>query len=416
MGEQTAVNSRFSSVRAVAGPRPLRLGIDVPLVLSVAFLLGFGLLMVYSASWQPSMLLDKPTDYYFVNQLRWAGVGLLAGAFFMYVDYRRWRKLVVLMMLVMIALLIVVLIFGETRYNSRRTLFNGSIQPSELAKLAVIIYLSFWLYAKRENINKITIGLVPMVFILGMTSGLIMLQPDLSATITILALGGLLFFLAGVDIRQIVLILLAVTILGGLFLVVSKTGHVRMEQYIQGLQDPTNASYHIKRSIESIVNGGVFGVGIGNGTTKFGLPVSHTDSIFAVIAEETGLVGAAGVLIAFMVFMWRGLKIASRAPDMVGKLLASGLTLWIAMEALLNMGVMVSIFPFAGNALPFISAGGSNLTMTMAAVGLILSVARVSNNEKFEKEGKSFGAVINLRRGNGRRRVSRANRSSGTRA
>ncbi len=300
--------------------------------------------------------------------------------------------------------------------TSRRTLFNGSVQPSELAKVAVIVYLAFWLYAKRENINKISIGLVPMITILGVTSGLIMLQPDLSATITILALGGLMFFLAGVDLRQIVLILVAVALLGGLFLAVSKTGQVRMVQYIQGLQDPVNASYHIKRSIELIINGGIFGVGIGKGTAKFGLPVSHTDSIFAVIAEETGLIGSVGVIIAFMVFMWRGITIANRAPDLVGKLLAAGLTLWIIMEALLNMGVMVSIFPFAGNALPFISAGGSNLTMTMAAVGLILSVARVSNREKFEQEGKSIGAVVNLRRGNGRRRVSRANRSSGIRS
>ena len=251
MGEQTFVNNRVSYVKAKSGPRPLHLGIDVPLVLAVAFLMGFGLLMVYSASWQPSMMLDEDTGYYFVNQLRWAVIGLAACAFFMYIDYRRWRKLVVLMMVVMVALLFVVLIFGEMRYNSRRTLFNGSVQPSELAKLAVIIYLSFWLYAKRDNINKISIGLVPMIIILGFTAGLIMLQPDLSATITILALGGLLFFLAGVDIRQIILILLAVTILGALFLAVSKTGQVRMQQYIAGLQDPVNAlitsSGHLNR-------------------------------------------------------------------------------------------------------------------------------------------------------------------------
>ena len=415
MGEQAAVNMGTPRMAASKALRPLRLGIDVPLVLAVAFLLGFGLIMVYSASWQPSMMLNQPTGYYFLNQLQWAGVGIAAGAFFMYVDYRRWKKWMVIMMVIMLLLLLAVLIFGETRYNSRRTMFNGSIQPSELAKLAIIVYLSFWLFAKQNVFNKITFGLIPMVAILGTTAGLIMLQPDLSATLTILVLGGLLFFLAGVDIRQIILVLLVVVALGALFVIFSKTGQTRLEQYLAGLQDPVNSSYHIKRSIESIVRGGVFGVGIGLGSTKFGLPVSHTDSIFAVIAEETGLIGAGSVVLVFMVFMWRGLVIASRAPDLLGRLLASGLTLWISSEAVLNMGVMVNLFPFAGNALPFISAGGSSLTMTMVAVGLILSVARVSSREKSVQEGSTFGAVVNLRRGNGRRRVSRAHRSSGTR-
>lgn len=415
MGEQTSVNSRISPVEKSA-PRPLRLGIDVPLLLAVAFLLGFGLLMVYSASWQPSMLIDEPTGYFFLNQLKWAFVGLFVAAFFMYVDYQRWKKLIVVMMVVMIAMLVGVLIFGEERFNARRTFFGGSIQPSELAKIAIVIYLSFWLSSKREKLNDIHIGLIPMVVILGSTAGLIMLQPDLSATLTILILGGLLFFLAGVDFRQIITILVVVGLLGLLFVAVSSTGQARIEQYVSGLRDPVNASDHIQRSIEAIVKGGVFGVGIGRGSTKFALPVSHTDSIFAVIVEETGLIGATMVVLLYLVFLWRGLKIAKNAPDMVGRLLAAGLTIWITFEAFLNMGVMVTIIPFAGNALPFISAGGSSLTMTLAAVGLILSVSRATNRETTHQEGRSYGAVVNLRRGNGGRRVSRSNRSSGIRA
>lgn len=416
MGEQAAVNPRVSSAAGASSAlRPLRLGIDVPLVLSVMFLLAFGLLMVYSASWQPSMLADKPVGYFFLNQLKWVPFGIAAAVFFTYIDYRRWRKLIVVMMIVMFILLLAVVIFGETRFNSRRTFFNGSVQPSELAKLAIIIYLAFWLHAKREMLNNIHFGLIPMIAILGGTAGLIMLQPDLSATLTILVLGGLLFYLAGVDVRQIILILLLVALMGVLFLLVSETGRFRLEQYIIALRDPVNASYHIKRSIESIVNGGFFGVGIGRGSSKFGLPVSHTDSIYAVVAEETGLLGAGAVAMVYMVFMWRGLSIAGRAIDLQGRLLAAGLTLWIALEAILNMGVMVSLFPFAGNALPLMSAGGSSLTMTMAAVGLILSVARVSNKQKFEKEGRTFGAVVNLRRGNRGRSVSRSHRSSGSR-
>ncbi len=417
MGEQTAVNPRISTAApsAASAVRPIRLGIDVPFVLAVMFLLGFGLLMVYSASWQPSMLAEKPVSYFFLNQLRWVVVGIIGAIFFMYVDYRRWKKWVVLMVLVMIVLLVAVVLFGETRFNSRRTLFSGSVQPSELAKLAIILYLAFWLHSKQEVLNNVHFGLVPMIFILGVTAGLIMLQPDLSATLTILVLGGLMFFLAGVDLRQIILILLIVGGLGALFLLVSETGRYRFDQYLIAVQDPVNATDHIKRSIESVVRGGFFGVGIGRGESKFALPVSHTDSIFAVIAEETGLLGASVVVIAFVVVLWRGLSIASRALDLQGRLLAAGLTFWIVMEAVLNMGVMVSLFPFAGNALPLISAGGSSLTMTLAAVGLILSVARVSNRKKFEEEGRTFGAVVNLRRGNGRRGVSRAHRSPETR-
>lgn len=415
MGEQTAVNSRVASPLGGSSVRPIRLGIDVPFVLAVMFLLGFGILMVYSASWQPSMLAEKPVTYFFLNQLRWVFVGIGAALFFMYVDYRRWRKWLLPMIMVMTVLLVWVAVFGEVRFNSRRTLFNGSVQPSELAKLVIIIYLAFWLQSKQDVLNNIHLGLFPMMFILGSTAGLIMLQPDLSATLTILVLGGLMFFLAGVDWRQIILILIVVGGIGAFFLLVSDTGRVRFEQYLVALQDPVNAHDHIKRAIESIVRGGLFGVGIGKGSSKFALPVSHTDSIFAVIAEETGLLGAGVVVLTYLVLMWRGMSIARKALDMQGRLLAAGLTFWITLEAILNMGVMVSVFPFAGNALPLISAGGSNLTMTMAAIGLILSVGRVANHKKNEEEGRAFSAVVNLRRGNGRRGVSRAHRSSLTR-
>ncbi|HAD05900.1 MAG TPA: hypothetical protein DCE76_01940 [Anaerolineaceae bacterium] len=415
MGEQTVVNSRVASPLGESSVRPIRLGIDVPFVLVVMFLLGFGILMVYSASWQPSILAEKPISYFFLNQLRWVFVGIGVALFFMYVDYRRWRKWLIPMVLVMIGLLLAVAMFGEMRFGARRTLFNGSIQPSELAKLVIIIYLAFWLHSKQDVLNNIHFGLIPMITILSLTAGFIMLQPDLSATLTILVLGGMMFFLAGVDWRQIILILIVVGGISAFFLLVSDTGRFRFEQYLLALQDPANAHDHIKRAIESIVRGGIFGVGIGKGSSKFALPVSHTDSIFAVIIEETGLIGAGAVVIAFMIIMWRGLSIARRALDMQGRLLAAGLTFWITLEAVLNMGVMVSVFPISGNALPLISAGGSNLTMTMAAIGLILSVGRTANHKKNEEEGRAFSAVVNLRRGNGRRGVSRAYRSSHSR-
>ncbi|HML40889.1 MAG TPA: FtsW/RodA/SpoVE family cell cycle protein [Bellilinea sp.] len=415
MGEQTGVNSRYVAAEK-ATPRPLRLGIDVPMLLAVAFLLGFGLLMVYSASWQQSIKFDKPIGYYFLNQVRWLVLSLPVAAFFMYFDYRRWKKLVVVMMAVTLILLVVVLFVGVDLYNARRTLFNGSITPSEVAKMAIVIYMSFWLSSKRAVINSLSLGIVPMVTILGVTAGLIMLQPDLSATLTILILGGLLFFMAGADFRQIVTILLAVGILGGIMVALSTTGQVRIHQYLAGLQDPSTSSDQIQRSVEAIVRGGIFGVGIGQGTVKFVLPVSHADTIFGVVIEETGLVGAVAVILAYLVIMWRGLRIAAHASDMTGRLLAAGLTLWITFEAFLNMGTVVTIIPVSGNSLPLMSAGGTSLIMTLVAIGLIFSVSRVSNRETAQQEGRSFGAVVNLRRGDGGRRVSRAHRSSGIRS
>lgn len=418
--EPRAERPAASAVRAPSTAHTLRLSIDVPFLIIVSALLAFGLLMVYSASMQPSILAKGNPYYFFLNQLKWAFVGIAAATGVMYFDYRRLKMFMVPMILGILVLLIAVLIFGEERLNATRSFAGGSVQPSEFAKLAIILYLSFWLNSKKDQINQMSAGLVPLLAILGSVAGLIILQPDISATATIIILGVLLFFLAGGNLRQIVMVGAVMAGFGAIVALISKqvsqTLSNRIGAYIAGLQDPTYASDHIQRSLESIVRGGLFGVGIGRGVTKFtGLPVAHTDSIFAVIVEETGLIGATLVLLLFLAFIWRGLKISSRAPDLTGKLLASGLTLWIGMEAMLNIGVMVNIFPFLGNALPFFSAGGSSLISTIIAVGLIMSVARVSAREPLSLDGRSYGAVADLRWRDGGRRESRSRRSAGTR-
>jgi len=413
MGEPTAVNTNENISRQAKTVKSLRLGLDVPLLLAVITLMAFGLLMVYSASWGPSLEIGDDPAYFFTNQLRWAVLGSLGMVAISLIDYHRFQKLVVPMMIVMLGMLIAVLITGETRLNAQRALFGGSVQPSELAKLAIIVYLAFWLNSKRDVINNIWFGLVPMGAIIGVTSGFILAQPDLSAVLTIVIMGGLMFFLAGVDWKQVLIIIVIAAAATWLLVTIMPTGKARLEPYLAGLRNPIDASYHVQRSLESIVRGGVFGVGIGRGATKFtGLPVAHTDSIFAVIAEETGLLGAAGVIGLYMIVLWRGLSIANRAPDLLGKLLAAGCTLWILLEATVNMAVMVNLLPFAGNALPFISAGGSSLTMCLAAVGLIMNVARVTNRASTQQQGRSFSAVVDLRRRNGRRSVSSPRRTA----
>jgi cell division protein FtsW len=240
---------------------------------------------------------------------------------------------------------------------------------------------------------------------------LILIQPDLSAAITIIVIGGIMFYLGGGEIRQIIPALIVSILAGSVLLLFYSTGKERIATYIAGLEDPSTASYHLIRSFEAIVRGGLFGVGIGRANTKFtGLPVAPTDSIFAVIAEETGIVGASMVILLFVIFLWRGLTIAKNAPDMLGRMLAAGITIWIFLEAFINMSVLVNLLPFAGNALPFFSYGGSNLFMVLIGVGIVLNVGRVTAIQNNEEEGKPLNAVVNLRRDDGWRSVSRHRR------
>src|SRR5271157_238777 len=418
MGSTTFV--RPSTAENVVQPvrtttRPLRLRLDVWLLLSVVSLIVIGLLMVYSASWNYALRNGMQSYSIVLSQAKWVGVGLIAAIVLSYFNYHRLKIFLLPMMAFTFLAMFIVLWVSDNRYGATRTLMNGSIEPSELAKLAVIIYLSFWLFSKKDKLNNLFYGLIPLAFILGGTAGMILLQPDLSAAATVVMFGGLLFFLAGGEVKQIILTVAIALLLGYIIATISSTGHNRLTQYINGLQDPQNASYQVQRSLEAVVKGGVFGVGLGNSTTKYtGLPVPWTDSIFAIITEETGLVGAFVVLMLYIILLWRGLSIARRAPDLLGKLLASGITFWITIEAVINMGAMVNLVPFAGNALPLISAGGSNLTMTLAAIGVLMNVARQANEEQSTTEGRPFSAVVDLRRRDRRRRVPRNGHITGS--
>ena len=410
MGTGTLVNNRLS----LSSVKKRARGIDIPLVLTIIALVVFGLIMLYSASFDFSFNQFGSPTYMFSRQLMWLGVGLLLAFGLTYFDYHHWRQMVVFAMLGTIGLLIIVLFINEIRLGASRTLYEGSYQPSEIAKLVAVIYLSVWLYAKREFLHDLSLGLIPLGVILGIIGGLIYLQPDLSAAGTVLVLGGLLFFLAGADIKQIVFLLILAIFMGWVVVQFSATGQDRVTSFLAGLQDPTHASYHVQRSFEAVIKGGFFGVGLGQADTKLtGLPFAPTDSIFAVVAEELGLFGSMLLMGLYATLVWRGLVIARRAPDMLGTLLAAGVTFWIGMEALINMAVMVGLMPFAGNALPFVSAGGSNLVSTLCAIGIMLNISRQSGEsvKKEENDWRSFGAVVDLRRGNGRRSVSRPRRS-----
>jgi len=390
---------------------------DLPLLLVVMTLFIIGLLMVYSASWQFARQQGNSEYMTVLKQFIYGILGIGAAIFLTFYDYHKFTRWVVPAMLATIVLLIGVLLFGqETQYGAKRGLFAGSIQPSELAKLMVIVYLSFWIYSKKETLNQWSLGLIPLMAIVGFTAGLILAQPDVSAAATVIVLGGVLFFIAGGKLRQILLVVVVTAILGVLVVLINNNASTRLKDYWSGLQNPEQASDHVKWSLEAIINGGLFGVGIGRSTTKFiGLPVAPTDSIFAVIAEETGLLGTFAILALYVAFLWRGLTIANRAKDDLGKWLACGITLWITIEAVINTGVLVNLLPFAGNALPLISSGGSSLVTTLAAIGILMNVARNSKLEVVASERSTPHAVVNLRRGDRRRSVSRPVDPSGNR-
>lgn len=394
-------------------PHSLKSG-DAPLLITIITLVSFGLLMLYSASVDYSVeILGEAPAYMFKRQLLWLAIGIVIAILLSHLDYHYWRKLSVFIMLGTIIALIAVLFIRELRLGAVRTFYNGSIQPSELAKVVIVIYLTVWLYAKRDLLHDIKLGLIPLAIILGVVGGLIFLQPDLSATATIFILGGILFFLAGADLKQLIILIFLALLVAWLIVQVSATGQERIAFYRLGLEDPTHASYHVRRSLEAIVNGGVFGRGIGLSATKLtGLPVPPTDSIFAVVAEEFGIVGASILILLYANLVWRGLVIAHRAPDMLGSLLATGLVFWIGIEALINMTVMVGLLPFAGNALPFFSAGGSSLVTSLMAIGILYNISRQRGEaSQLDENRRAYSAVADLRRRNRRRGVSRASRS-----
>lgn len=407
MGESTLVNDP-SFVKTRQNVHPIRLGVDVWFLGAVAALVILGFFMVFSTTWALAVRQGISIYYYVGRQAMWTLFGLALAVTAFFVDYRKIKTLwVVLLMFAALGLLVLVLLIGDENYGSIRSLFGGSLRPSELAKLAIIIYLSYWFTSKKDVLGENAFGLYPLVFILGVTSSLILAQPDISAGATVYLLGIILFILAKGKFTQIFwVILLAAAASVPLFLIFPQIRE-RFVDYFNGLKNLENASPHLLLAFQAIAHGGLFGVGLGNGTIKDSVPVPWTDSIFAVMVEELGLLIVCGVIVLYLIILWRGIRLAERTSDPLGKYLAAGLTIWIVLEAFINMAVIVNLIPFAGNSLPFISQGGSSLVACLVAVGMIMNVARNSNRAEESTERSNYGAVINLRRRDGRRRVSR---------
>jgi cell division protein FtsW len=384
-----------------------------------------GLMMVYSATFDWSYQEHGSSFRIAFRQLQWVLIGVVVLVVLTLVPYEWWQERAVPIMAGTLFLLILVLIVGKERFGAKRSLWNGSIHPGELAKLTMVIYVAAWLSSKGDQIRHVSYGLIPFAVLIGLVAGLIVAQPDLGTAVLIALTSFAVFFFAGAEILQ-----LAgggvVAVITFLFLI-SKFPHAadRITEWIEAWKDPKLAGYHIRQTLIALGSGGPLGVGLGQGQQKLGyLPTHHTDAIFAVLGEETGLLGCLLVIGLFVLFAYRGFKITMDARDPFAALLACGVTCWITFQALINVGVVTGLLPFTGMALPFISSGGSGMVTSLAGVGLLLSVSRgpstsrVTNgrmSRMFDRREESRQyASLDRRWGNRGTRVSRPRRRAGT--
>jgi cell division protein FtsW len=356
-------------------------GYDVVLLLCVLALLGLGILMVYSASGARALDARDDPQYYLVLQSAWAGLGLLAMAIAARIDYHRLRPLALPLLALAIVLLIAVLVpeFAQRGGGASRWLRIGSflsMQPAEFAKLALVLYLAAWFSVRRADLVRGRLLLQFTAIVAGL-AGLVVLEPDLGTAVVIVSIGLVMYFAAGARVVEFVLLgTLAVSATAALA-VAAPYRLARILAFLDPWSDTAGIGYQTVQALYALALGGPFGEGLGVGREKFGfLPAPYTDSIFAVLADELGLVGAVAVIALFAAVVLQGLRIARRAPDDFGALLATGIISWLGFQAWINMAVIASLVPMTGIPLPFISYGGSSLVVSLASVGILLNVGR----------------------------------------
>ncbi len=383
---------------------------DYMLIVIIITLLLVGLMIVYSATFDLAYRVYGHSTYFFVRQMVWSALGLAIMLVTTRIEYHRWQRFSIPIMGSTLLLLIAVLLVGSERFGAQRSLLNGSIQPSEFCKLAVIIYIAAWLSSKGERIRQATYGLIPFAILIGLIAGLIVLQPDFSTAILIVTTTIAMFFIAGADLVQLLISFIFGSATFAFLITRSAHASARVANFLESLSEPYSSSnYHLQQALIALGSGGISGRGLGDSRQKFGyLPLSHTDSIFAVLGEELGLIGCLIVMGLFAALAYRGFKIALEAPDNFGTVLASGVTCWLTFQALINIGVATATLPFTGLPLPFISFGGSSLVASMAGVGLLLSISRGTQDEQRTSGGAS--ARFDFRRRNRRPRLSRSGR------
>ena len=357
--------------------------LDSKLLFAVFALLAIGLVAIASAGvfYAETRFND---DYYFLKRQLLYGIlpGIAALYFFQKADYHRWQKWVVPLFMMNILLLVLVFVpgVGTKVYGASRWVQIGPLmfQPSEMTKLAVILYLAAWFVAKgKEKVSDLFEGLVPFMAIFGVIAFLIMKQPDTGTLGVIFLISMAIFFAAGARVSH-----LGALFAGGLvsLAILIKLAPYRLQRFLVFLNpdlDPQGVGYHVNQALLAIGSGGFWGLGLGHSRQKFNyLPEPVTDSIFAVFSEEWGFIGAIVVLSLFVFLAWRGFSVAKHASDEFGKLAAIGITMWIITQAFVNIAAISGLIPLTGIPLPFISYGGTSLVFLMAGVGILLNISR----------------------------------------
>jgi cell division protein FtsW len=403
----TATAARRAAVRG--GVRRERHEPAYPLLLAVMALTALGIVMVYSSSSVRSYFSSADPAAQGLEQLVWAFIGLGGLIVAMRLDFRHLRYLAIPFFVITLGLLAVVLVVAEPINGSRRWLIIpgvGSLQPAEFAKLAVVLYLAHWLDRRGRAVASFWNGLVPFTLVVAPGFLLIALEPDLGTAGVYAIIAVSVFFMAGANLVYLGGIAAALT--AAVVAIVSSNAYQmqRVETFLDPFRDPLGAGYNTVQGLMALALGGITGLGLGESRMKYlYLPAPSTDFIFAIIGEEWGLVGTLAVVALFVVIAYQGYRIAVTAPDTFSGLVACGITTWLVVQACINMAVVTALLPVTGIPLPFISAGGSALTINLAAIGILLSISRETN-----QTGSLRDAVFGIGRRHRRAHLPRAGR------
>ena len=355
---------------------------DKGLIITIVILVVFGLIMLFSASSVAGYLKAGSTLHFLKRQLLGLGIGAIAFFIGSRIDYRFWKRYAPHFLLLSVLLLVMVFIPGlSAEYGTARNwlnIFGISIQPSEFVKIFFLLYLAAWLESKKGDFKDFKHSLLPFIFVFGVISILMLLQPDLGTLIIIFATVMVTYYVGGGRLKHIVVLLATLAIAGAMLFNVMRGYQIdRIKCYQNPEYSSNEKCYQINQSLIAIGSGGFWGRGIGQSHQKFMyLPEVWSDSIFAVIAEEIGFLFCTILIALFLILFFKGQKIASRAPDEYGRILASGIVSLVMIQLFVNVGGIINLIPMTGVPLPFFSSGGSSLTAMLGAMGILVNISK----------------------------------------
>ena len=359
--------------------------LDYPILVTVGLLCAFGLVMVFSASYyyaQNTASVGYDGYYFLRKQAVYLAIGFPMMLLVSFVDYRRIERFKLVGILLSIILLVAVLIFGNETNGAKRWIVIGgqSIQPSELAKFGMMLYMCSFMSKKHAVMRSFSKGMLPMLLVIGVICGLVMLQPNMSMAVIMGLMGYALLFIGGCDTKQLLLLAVVFAGLFALLAVIEPYRLARLTSFVDPWADALGTGYQLIQSFYALGSGGLFGVGLNNSHQKLlYMTYGESDFIFAIVCEELGFVGGLLTLAAYGFIIYRGIRIALLCRDRFGSLFAGGITVVFGLQVFVNVGVCTGLLPTTGQALPFISAGGSSMLIFLAAMGVLLNISRSVN-------------------------------------